>query len=325
MQEIRMGLIGIGVMGSRHAMSIFDGDIEGMVLTAVCDPIETVAKTFSETYGVPAKSWKEILDDPSIHGVILAVPVPLHAKLCIEALEAGKDVFVEKPLALTEAEGLSIKATLQKTSRILLVGHLFRYYPAIEVIHKLVTSGTIGTLRYIRAHWFNFGIIRSTENALWSIAPHAFSLVHSLIQSDIRSITAKGQRFFHDKLVDRADISIVYHSGVHAEVCVSWIHPFKERKLIVCGTNGMLVFDDMLPPDQKLKLYRHVYARNRQSVVTKKADPEDIPLPSTEPLKAECQHFIDCMQSRQQPRTNIDEGLTVLHMLQLAQESLDHE
>ena len=295
------------------------------VLAAVCDPIETVAKTFSEKYHVPAKSWKDILKNASIHGVVLAVPVPLHAKLCIEALEAEKDVFVEKPLALTEAEGLSIKATLQKTSRILLVGHLFRYCPAIEVIHKLVTSGTIGTLRYIRAHWFNFGIIRSTENALWSIAPHAFSLVNSLVQDDIRSITAKGQRFFWDKLVDRADVHIIYRSGVHAEVCVSWIHPFKERKLIACGTEGMLVFDDMLPPEQKLQLYRHIYARNGQSVIAKKADPENVPLPSTEPLKAECQHFIDCMQSRQQPRTNIDEGLAVLHMLQLAQESLEYE
>ena len=319
--EKNIAVIGCGYWGKNLVRNFY----ELGALAAVCDPIETVAKTFSEKYHVPAKSWEDILKDASIHGIVLSVPAPLHAKLCIEALEAGKDVFVEKPLALTEAEGLSIKATLQKTSRILLVGHLFRYYPAIEIIHKLVTSGTIGTLRYIRAHWFNFGIIRSTENALWSIAPHAFSLVHSLIQSDIRSITAKGQRFFHDKLADRADAHIIYRSGVHAEVCVSWIHPFKERKLIVCGTEGMLVFDDMLPPEQKLQLYRHIYARNGQSVVTKKADPENIPLPSTEPLKAECQHFIDCMQSRQQPRTNIDEGLTVLHMLQLAQESLDHE
>lgn len=316
-----IAVIGCGYWGKNLVRNFY----ELGALAAVCDPIETVVKTFSEEYHVPAKSWEDILKDTSIQGVVLAVPVPLHAKLCIEALKAGKDVFVEKPLALTEAEGLSIKATLQKTSRILLVGHLFRYYPAIEIIHKLVTSGTIGALRYIRAHWFNFGIIRSTENALWSIAPHAFSIIYTLVPSDIRSITARGQRFFQDKLTDHADVSVIYHSGVHAEVCVSWIHPFKERKLIVCGTEGMLVFDDLLPSEQKLQLYRHVYARSGQSVVTKKADPENIPLPPIEPLKAECQHFIDCMRTRQQPRTNIDEGLAVLHMLQLAQESLDHE
>lgn len=316
-----IAVVGCGYWGKNLVRSFH----ELGVLATVCDPIEAVAGTFSEQYRVPVKSWEEILNEPSIRGVVLAVPVPLHARLCIEALEAGKDVFVEKPLALTEAEGLNIKETLQRTSRILLVGHLFQYCPAIEVVHKLVTSGTIGTLRYIRAHWFNFGIIRSTENALWSVAPHAFSVIHSLVRSDIRSINARGQRFFHDKFVDRADVSIVYHSGVHAEVCVSWIHPFRERKLVACGTESMLVFDDMLPPEQKLQLYRHVYARNGQSVVTKKADPENIPLPSVEPLKAECRHFIDCMQSRQQPRTNIDEGLAVLHMLQLAQESLDRE
>ena len=316
-----IAVIGCGYWGKNLVRNFYELE----VLAAVCDPIETVAGTFSEKYHVPTRSWEDILKETSIQGVVLAVPVSLHAKLCIEALEAGKDVFVEKPLALTENEGLNVKATLQKTSRILLVGHLFQYYPVIEVMHKLVTSGTIGALRYIRAHWFNFGIIRSTENALWSIAPHAFSIIHSLVPSDIRSIIARGQHFFQDKLADRADISIVYHSGVHAEVCVSWIHPFKERKLVVCGTEGMLVFDDMLPPEQKLKLYRHVYARNGQSVVTEKANPENVPLPSVEPLRAECQHFIDCMRTRQQPRTNIDEGLAVLHMLQLAQKSLEHE
>ena len=295
------------------------------VLAAVCDPIEAVAGTFSETYGVPAKSWKEILDDPSIHGVVLAVPVPLHAKLCIEALEAGKDVFVEKPLALTEAEGLNIKETLQKTSRILLVGHLLQYHPAIEAIKHLLTDGAIGNLKYVRSHRFNFGKIRADENVLWSFAPHDFSVIHSLAQSGIASISAHGQYCFGDKIADRVDIHIAYASGVRVEVCSSWVHPFKEHKMVIGGTNGMLVFDDILPPEQKLQLYRHIYARNGQSVVTKKADPENIPLPSTEPLKTECQYFIDCMQSRQQPRTNIDEGLAVLHMLQLAQESLDHE
>ena len=294
-------------------------------LVAVCDPIEAVAGTFSQTYGVPAKSWKEILDDLSIHGVVLAVPVPLHAKLCIEALEAGKDVFVEKPLALTKNEGLSVKEILQKTSHILLIGHLLQYHPAIEAVKRLLADGTIGSLKYVRSHRFSLGKIRSNENVLWSFAPHDFSVVHSLVQSDIASISAHGQYYFGDKIADRVDIHIAYASGVHAEVCTSWVHAFKEHKMVIGGTKGMLVFDDILPLEQKLKLCRHVYARNGQSVVTEKADPENIPLPSIEPLRAECQHFIDCMRTRQQPRTNIDEGLAVLHMLQLAQESLAHE
>lgn len=294
-------------------------------LAAVCDPIGTVAKTFSEKYHVPARSWEDILKDASIQGVVLAVPVPLRAKLCIEALEAGKDVFVEKPLASTEAEGLNVKETLQRTSRILLVGHLLQYHPAIETIKHLLADGTIGNLKYIRSHRFNLGRIRSNENVLWSFASHDFSVIHSLVQSDIVSMSVHGQCCLEDKIADRADVHITYASGVRAEVCASWVHPFKEHKMVIGGTEGMLVFDDMLPPEQKLQLYRHIYARNGQSVIAKKADPENVPLPSTEPLKAECQHFIDCMQSRQQPRTNIDEGLAVLHMLQLAQESLEYE
>ena len=272
---------------------------------------------------MPAKSREEILNDASIQGVVLAVPVPLHAKLCIEALEAGKDVFVEKPLALTEAEGLNIKTALQKTSQILLVGHLLQYHPAIETIKRLLTDGAIGGLKYIRSHRFSLGKVRSNENVLWSFAPHDFSVVHSLVQSDIISISTHGQYLFGDKIADRVDVYVTYASGVHVEICTSWVHPFKEHKMVIVGTKGMLVFDDMLSLEWKLQLYRHVYARSGQSVVTKKADPENIPLPPIEPLKAECQHFIDCMRTRQQPRTNIDEGLAVLHMLQLAQESLD--
>ena len=180
-------------------------------------------------------------------------------------------------------------------------------------------------LKYIRSHRFSLGKVRSNENVLWSFAPHDFSVVHSLVQSDIISISTHGQYLFGDKIADRVDIHIAYASGVRAEVCSSWVHPFKEHKMVIGGTNGMLVFDDMLSPEQKLKLYRHVCTRDGQSVITEKADPENIPLPSVELLKVECQHFIDCMRTRQQPRTNIDEGLAVLHMLQLTQESLDHE
>lgn len=316
-----IAVIGCGYWGKNLVRNFYELE----VLAAVCDPIETVAGTFSEKYHVPTRSWEDILKETSIQGVVLAVPVSLHAKLCIEALEAGKDVFVEKPLALTEAEGLNIEETLQRTSRMLLVGHLLQYHPAVEIIKNLLANGTIGNLKYVRSHRFNLGKIRANENVLWSFAPHDFSVIHSLVQSNIVSVSAHGQYYFEDKIADRVDVHIAYASGVHAEVCTSWVHPFKEHKMVIGGTKGMLVFDDMLSPEQKLKLYRHIYARNGQSVIAKKADPEDIPLPSIEPLKAECQHFIDCMRTRQQPRTNIDEGLAVLHMLQLAQESLDHE
>ena len=142
-----IAVIGCGYWGKNLVRNFY----ELGALAAVCDPVETVAKTFSEQYHAPARSWEEILSDTSIHGVVLAVPVPLHAKLCIEALEAGKDVFVEKPLALTKNEGLSVKEILQKTSHILLIGHLLQYHPAIEAVKRLLADGTIGSLKYVRS------------------------------------------------------------------------------------------------------------------------------------------------------------------------------
>ncbi|MFQ6723076.1 MAG: Gfo/Idh/MocA family protein [Opitutales bacterium] len=314
-----IAVIGCGYWGKNLVRNFY----ELGALAAVCDPVEAVAENFSKLYAVPAKSWSGILSDDSIKGVVLAVPAPLHAQLCCEAIKAGKDVYVEKPLALTKAEGEIIKSVLSKSSQILLVGHLLQYHPAIEKIKELIASGTIGTLKYIRSHRFNMGKIRHEENVLWSFAPHDFSVIHSLANSPIDSLHAYKQCLFNDTIADRVDVTIIFESGVQAEVCVSWVHPFKEQKLVVGGENGMLVFDDTFPLQEKLKLYRHNYARNGKIIVTEKAEPEAIVLPSVEPLKSECQHFIDCMRSRQQPRTNIDEGMAVVRMLQLAQKKLE--
>lgn len=314
-----VAVIGCGYWGKNLVRNFYELE----ALAAVCDPVEAVAENFSKQYDVPAKSWSEVLSDNSIKGVVLAIPAPLHAQLCCEAIKAGKDVYVEKPLALTEAEGEEIKTVLAKSSQILLVGHLLQYHPAIEKIKELMIDDTIGALKYIRSHRFNMGKIRHEENVLWSFAPHDFSVIHSLANSPIDSLHAYKQCLFNDTIADRVDVNIVFDSGAQAEVCVSWVHPFKEQKLVVGGEKGMLVFDDTFPLQEKLKLYRHNYARNGKIIVTEKAEPEAIILPSVEPLKSECQHFIDCMRSRQQPRTNIEEGMAVVHMLQLAQKELE--
>ena len=314
-----IAVIGCGYWGKNLVRNFY----ELGVLAAVCDPVEMVAKKFSEQYNVPSKTWLGILRDKTIQGVVLAVPAVLHAKLCCEAIEVGKDVYVEKPLSLTEEEGLQIKRTLDASSQILLVGHLLQYHPAVVKIKELVKSGVLGDLKYIRSHRFNMGKIRHEENVLWSFAPHDFSVVHSIANSPLKTIQSHGQYLFNDDIADRVDVAMEFESGVHAEVCVSWVHPFKERKLVVGGTKGMLVFDDTLPLEQKLKLYKHNYSRKGKSIVTKKAEPEWIVLDPIDPLKAECQHFMDCIKDRQQPRTDIDEGMAVVRMLQFAQEELN--
>lgn len=314
-----IAVVGCGYWGKNLVRNFY----ELGVLAAVCDPVEMVAKKFSEQYNVPSKTWLEILRDKTIQGVVLVVPAVLHAQLCCEAIQAGKDVYVEKPLALTEEEGLQIKRALDASSQILLVGHLLQYHPAVVKIKELVKSGVLGDLKYIRSHRFNMGKIRHEENVLWSFAPHDFSVVHSIANSPLKTIQSHGQYLFNDDIADRVDVAMEFESGVHAEVCVSWVHPFKEQKLVVGGTKGMLVFDDTLPLEQKLKLYKHNYSRNGKNIVTEKAEPEWIVLDPIEPLKAECQHFMDCIKDRQQPRTDIDEGMAVVRMLQFAQEELN--
>lgn len=313
-----IAVIGCGYWGKNLIRNFSDLG----VLAAVCDPVQDLAKRYSEQYSVPAKSWENILQDKGIRGVVLAVPAALHAKMCCEAIKSGKDVYVEKPLSLTEEDCRQIKTALMSSSQILLVGHLLQYHPAIEKIKECLDAGELGELKYIRAHRFNMGKIRHEENVLWSFAPHDFSVIYSLVKSPIKSIQVQAQCLFSDKIADRVDVAMEFISGVHAEVCVSWVHPFKEQKLVIAGSHAMLVFDDTLPLDQKLKLYQHKYNRNGQHIITEKAESESISLENIEPLKAECQQFIHCMATRRQPKTDINEGEAVVHMLQLAQESI---
>lgn len=314
-----IAVVGCGYWGKNLVRNFYELE----TLAAVCDPIKTVAENFSKKYNIPVKTWEEILNDKTIQGIVLAVPAFLHSKLCCEAIQNGKDVYVEKPLALTEKEGFHIKRTLENSSQILLVGHLLQYHPAIVKIKELLKSGIIGELKYIRSHRFNMGKIRHEENVLWSFAPHDFSVIHSIVNSRIKTIQSHGQYLFNDKIADRVDVIIEFESGIHAEVCVSWVHPFKEQKLVIGGSKGFLVFDDTLPLDQKLKIYKHIYSRKGSVIVIEKSEAEIVMLSSEEPLKEECRHFIDCIKTRQQPRTNINEGIAVVHMLQLAQEGLN--
>lgn len=314
-----IAVVGCGYWGKNLVRNFY----ELGALFAVCDPVIDVAQKFSQLYQAKAMSWEAILESKDISGVVLAVPASLHCKMCCEAIAACKDVYVEKPLALTQEEGVRIKDALTNSSQILLVGHLLQYHPAIEKTKEIINNKEIGTLKSIRSHRFNFGKIRHEENVLWSFAPHDLSVIHSLANSNLKTLNCVGQRFFNDDIHDRVDITMEFESGLHAEVCVSWIHPFKEQRLVVIGTNGMLVFDDTLQSfDEKLKLYRHAYARNCKSILQNSSEFEVIKLQNIEPLKSECAHFLQCIKTRQQPKTNIDEGMAVVKLLQMAQQEL---
>ncbi len=263
-----------------------------------------------------------ILEDPEIDAVVIATPAVSHAEWVRRSLLAGKDVLVEKPLCLSPQEGDELVELARAHGRILMVGHLLWYHPAVLELKRLVDSGDLGRLRYVYSNRLNLGKIRRQENILWSFAPHDVSVTLGLLGEMPVEAHAVGGNYLHDAVTDVTVSTMRFASGVRAHIFVSWLHPFKEQKLVVIGDRKMAVFDDVEPKD-KLLVYPHEVVWREGVPVASKADAVSIPFDSIEPLRAECQHFLDCVETRATPRTDGAEGLRVLRVLADFQHSLD--
>lgn len=292
-------------------------------LAWICEMDSRRREEFSKKYpGVRiTDSFAEILADPAVEGVAIATPAETHARLVRESLEAGKDVFVEKPLSLSVGEGEKLVAIAKERNRVLMVGHLLWYHPAVLKLKELVASGELGRLRYIYSNRLNFGKIRREENILWSFAPHDISVVLGLVGESPDRIEAQGGNYLHERIADVTVSLLSFPSGVKAHVFVSWLHPFKEQKLVVVGDKKMAVFNDLEKSD-KLVLYPHVIDWKDQMPVITKADGVVVPVGTEEPLRQECLHFLDCVARRCKPRTDGEEGLRVLKVLDQCQSAL---
>lgn len=265
-------------------------------------------------------SYDAVLEAPSIEAVAIATPAESHGKLVKRALAHGKDVFVEKPLCLSTAEAEEILGLAK--GRILMVGHLLWYHPAIVRLKELVDEGGLGRIQYIYSSRLNLGKIRREENILWSFAPHDISVLLGLVGEMPESVQAQGGNYLHSQISDVTVSLLSFPSGVKAHIFVSWLHPFKEQKLIVVGDQKMAVFDD-LETERKLVLYPHSIHWKNQIPVASKAEGSPVSLAPVEPLYAECLHFLECIQTRTVPRTDGQEGLRVLKVLQQCQEALE--
>lgn len=263
-----------------------------------------------------------VLDDPEVAGVAIATPAETHGELVRQALLAGKDVFVEKPLCLSVEEGKRLVALAHEKRRVLMVGHLLWYHPAVLKLKTLVEEGELGRIQYIYSNRLNLGKIRREENILWSFAPHDVSVILGLVGETPDRVDAQGGNYLHDRIADVTVSVLSFPSGVKAHIFVSWLHPFKEQKLVVVGDRQMAVFDDV-EKENKLVLYPHAISWKNQVPVASKAEARPVPLALGEPLRAECLHFLECMRTRQTPRTDGQEGLRVLAVLQRCQDALD--
>lgn len=315
--SIRISVIGCGYWGKNLVRNF----AELGVLDSVCDANADLANKAAQAYAVPAKTLDEVLDS-SVDGVVIAAPAAQHFSLASKALQAGKHVFVEKPLSLKIEEAQQLCNLANQVGRNLMVGHLLQYHPAFLELKKLIEQGNLGRLQYIYSNRLNLGKFRNEENILWSFAPHDISMILALAGGVPETAYAIGSCHLNPKIQDVTTTHLSFANGIQAHIFVSWLHPYKEQKLVVVGDRGMAVFDDGLSWEEKLKLYPHQVSWVSGMPQPEKADIVNVALEVSEPLKIECQHFIDSIQDKKQPLTDGFEGLRVLQVLDAAQQSL---
>jgi UDP-2-acetamido-3-amino-2,3-dideoxy-glucuronate N-acetyltransferase len=320
-----LALIGAGYWGKNLARNF---NAIGALHT-LCDASDEILSSYGPDYAnvKRCKSLDEVLADSGITKVAIAAPAHLHFQMAQAALLAEKDVYVEKPLCLDLAQGQQLVDLAASRNRILMVGHLLQYHPCVMEIQRLVSSGELGRLQYVTSNRLNLGKIRQEENALWSFAPHDISVILSLVGGRLPSeVRCVGGSYLTEGVADTTLTSFKFDGGVRAHVYGTWLNPFKEQKLTVVGSQGMVVFDDTRPWTEKLLIHRNYLTwTDGRSPTPNKVTGEYLAVPEQEPLKQECLHFIECCQSRQKPRTDSAEGLRVLQVLKAAQESLQHD
>ncbi len=314
----RVAVVGCGYWGKNLVRSFAELD----ALEALVDADEAACAALSAKHGGRLLSFDEVLNDSAIDAVAIATPASTHYQLAKAALEAGKHVFVEKPLALDTVEAAALCEIADRLDRRLMVGHLLQYHPVFMALAELVRNGTLGRLQYIYSNRLNLGKFRRVEDILWSFAPHDLSMILSLIGSEPDTVHAIGGYYLHKSIADVTTTHLSFPGGEQAHVFVSWLHPFKEQKLVVVGSDAMAVFDDGEVWKDKLRLYPHRVNWKDGIPTPEKADAVSIDVPETEPLREECRHFLDSVANGTRPRTDGREGLRVLKVLTRAAQSL---
>ena len=316
-----IGVAGCGYWG-RNLVRNF---AELGALRTICDANPAVLKEFHSRYPDvnTEKDYTRVLQDKEIKGVVISVPAIFHYEMAKKALLAGKDVFVEKPLALKVEEGRELVELAEKDSRVLMVGHLLEYHPAVVKLKELIDKGELGKIQYIYSNRLNLGKFRTEENIMWSFAPHDIAVILLLMGGEMpEKISAHGGNYLHQNIADVTLTNMDFRDGVRAHIFVSWLHPYKEQKLIVVGNKKMALFDDTNPKD-KLFLYAHEIEWVDRKPVPHPKKAEVIAISSEEPLKIECQDFIKCIKNRARPKVNGRKGLQVLEVLTISQKSLE--
>ena len=314
-----VAVIGCGYWG-KNLVRVFS---ELGVLRCICDT-DTSRRDALVIHGEPPEftdQLPQVLQNPDIQAVAVATPAATHYQVVSECLLAGKDVYVEKPLALDAAQGEKLVELARRQSRILMVGHILLYHPVVVKLRSLIQQGALGRILYCYSNRLNMGLIRTEENILWSFAPHDISVMLHLLGEEPISVEADGQSYLTPGVVDVTLSRLKFRSGVTAHIFVSWLHPSKEQKLVIVGSEKMAVFDDTA--EKKLLLYPHRVDWAGRLPKAVKEEAVHVELEKAEPLKQECQHFLDRIADRKPPLSDGEEGLRVLRVLDACQTSLE--
>jgi predicted dehydrogenase len=315
----KIAVLGCGYWGQNLVRNFFQLD----ALALVYDPVESArarAQTIAPTVEI-TDDLDKVFSRDDIQGVVLATPAETHYPLALRAMDQGFDVFVEKPLAMRHVQGIEMRKRSEKKGNVLMVGHLLEYHPAVRRLRELVKSKALGRVNYLYSNRLNFGKIRTEENALWSFAPHDIEVILRLVGEDPIEVTCGGGSYITPNLADVTVSCLHFPSGVRAHIFVSWLNPFKEQKLVVVGDKKMAVFNDTAKEDKLVLHNQRVDLHNRQPILMNSGC-ESVELPAEEPLRNECEHFLDCIRTRRRPLTDADNGVRVLRVLEACQKSL---
>jgi predicted dehydrogenase len=322
---VRVGVVGLGYWGPNLARNL--ASIPGCELAWLCDASARARERMAPYFpnARMTDTLEDLLGDDDLDAIVLATPVPTHAELAVAVARAGKHCFVEKPLATTAADAQRAVAAAEQAGRILMVGHLLEYHPAVTRLKELIDGHELGELYYIYGNRLNLGKLRADENALWSLGAHDVSVVLHLVDEEPVECLAQGACYVREGIQDVVFCYLRFPSGIVAHLHLSWLDPHKERRITVVGSRRMTTFDDMLI-EGKLTVYDKGFDEDTRSwgeYIARSGDTFSPRIPSVEPLRIECEHFLECVRTGAQPRSDGHSGLRVVRVLERLQHALD--
>ncbi|MEO8210122.1 MAG: Gfo/Idh/MocA family oxidoreductase [bacterium] len=321
MNDFNIAIVGCGNWGMNHIRTSYK--LFGNRLRYCCDNFpgsEEKVRGISDKIKFTT-DINEIINDETVRAVIVSTPAETHFDISKELLLAGKNILVEKPITLNSDEAKILNDIADVNGLILMVGHLLLFHPAILKIKEYLDEEKLGKLQYIYSNRLNLGTIRAEENILWSFAPHDISVIQFFIGEVPTDVKATGAIFVQEDIQDTTLTILKFNDNIHAHIYVSWLHPFKEQRLVVIGDKSMMVFEDTLKVN-KLKLYKKGFDIINGTPVKRDSDFENIEFDSTSPLEMEQQHFIDCITNHKRPRSDGRNAIEVLETLERAQSEL---